>query len=249
MKTYRAVIIDDEKPAREVVIEYLENVDWVEVVKTFENPRKAVEYLNENHADLLFLDIQMPQMTGFELVDRLDELPYIIFSTAYDDYAIRAFEINAVDYLLKPYTRERFLKALQRMREIARNKGKQEQRIRALLEQVKEHVQYPKQLFVRSRDRITPVEVNDIVWIEAEGDYSRIHLENQKVFCGVGLGKLMERLDPEQFARVHRSHALALSALKDLEPDGYGGFTANLRDGTKLKVSRNYSDRISDHII
>ena len=247
MKPYQAVIVDDEPPAREVVAEYLEDVDWIAVAGSFGNPRKALEFLEENKVDLLFLDIQMPQMSGFGLVDQLDILPHIIFSTAYDEYAIRAFDINAVDYLLKPYTKKRFLEALQQVRNIAGDD--QQKRIRALLHQLKEQEDYPRQLFVRSGDRIIPVTVDDILWIEADGDYGRIHLEEETVFCGIGLGKLMERLDPERFVRVHRSHAIALSALKDLEPDGYGGFTATLSNDTEIKVSRHYAEYIKDFII
>lgn len=248
MKKYRAIIVDDEPPAREVVAEYLEDVDWIAVAESFGNPRKALEFLEENQSDLLFMDIQMPQMSGFELVDQLGSLPHIVFSTAYDEYAIRAFDINAVDYLLKPYTKKRFLKALQRVRQIANNDN-QQMRIRALLQQVKEQEDYPNQLFIRSRDRIIPVIIDDILWIEAEGDYARIHLEEETVFCGMGLGKLMERLDPECFVRVHRSHAIAFSALKNLEPDGYGGFIATLSDNTEVKVSRHYAERIKNFII
>ncbi|WP_445665638.1 LytR/AlgR family response regulator transcription factor [Fodinibius sp. AD559] len=130
MKTHQAVIIDDESPAREVVAEYLEDVDWIGVAGSFGNPHKALTFLEKNQVDLLFLDIRMPQMSGFELVDQLDTLPHIVFSTAYDEYAIRAFDINAVDYLLKPYTKKRFLEALKRVRQIAGDNN-QQKRIRA----------------------------------------------------------------------------------------------------------------------
>lgn len=249
MMELKVIIVDDEPPARNVIFEYLEEVDWVTAEQSFGNPREALQYLQEHQVDLLFLDIQMPQMTGFELVNQLDELPRIIFSTAYDEYAIRAFDINAVDYLLKPYTKERFMEALRRVRRSAEESISQQQRIRALLQQVRDKKEYPDKLFVRSRDRIVPVELDSILWIEAEGDYARIHFEDGKVLCGMGLGKLLERLDPDQFARVHRSHAVALSALDELNPDGYGGFTAVLQDGTNLKISRNYTDQIKDIII
>lgn len=245
---FRAIIVDDEPPARHVVLEYLEGVDWVEIVESFGNPGKALKFLKEARVDLIFLDIQMPQMSGFDLLDQLEDLPHIIFSTAYDKYAIRAFDINAVDYLLKPYTRERFMEALERVEEIAGDANRQE-RIRALLQQVKKDEEYPKQLFVRSRDRIVPIGVSDILWIEAEGDYSRIHYKDKKILCGVGIGKMMERLNPDNFVRVHRSHAIALSALKDLKPDGYGGFTATLTDDKELKVSRTYANNISENIL
>jgi len=249
MKNFSAIVIDDEPPARDVILEYLEDVDWVEVQQSFSNPREALSYLNNHSVDLLFLDIQMPQMNGFELVSQLEDIPKIIFSTAYDEYAIRAFDINAVDYLLKPYTKERFLEALRRVQNMATADGSQQERIQALLRQVQQKKDYPSQLFVRSRNRIVPVEVENILWIEAEGDYSQIYLGDKKLFCGLGIGKLLERLDPENFVRVHRSHAISLSALRDLSPDGYGGFTATLQDNTELKVSRTYADTIKDHII
>ncbi len=249
MMRYKAIIVDDEPPAREVIIEYLDEIDWISVKQTFGNPQKALEYFRSNPVDLLFLDIQMPQMTGFELINELNSLPHIIFSTAYDEYAIRAFDINALDYLLKPYTKERFMKALKRVENTATGVVSQQKRIQALMKQVQEEKEYPDQLFVRSRDRIIPVEVDRILWIEAEGDYSRIYFEEGKVLCGLGLGKLLERLDPDRFARVHRSYAIALFALEELKPDGYGGFTATLNDDTEIKVSRKYSDQIKDFMI
>lgn len=191
----------------------------------------------------------MPQLTGFELVEQLNELPHIIFSTAYDEYAIGAFDINAVDYLLKPYTKERFIDALERFKSYANKDTDQQKRIRALLEQIQEEKEYPNQLFVRSRNQIIPIEVEEINWIEAEGDYSRIYFGEKEVLCGKRLGKLLEQLDPEKFARVHRSYTISLFSLKDLNPDGYGGFTATLVDDKKVKVSRNYSDQIKEFII
>lgn len=250
MKKYTAIIVDDEPLAREVLLEYLEDIDWVQVSGSFGNPRKALEYLKEYQVDLLFLDIQMPKMTGFEVIDQLDKLPDIIFSTAYDKYAIRAFDINAVDYLLKPYTQERFRKALQRVNQRSeREEDDQQKRIQALLQQVENNTEYPSQLFVRSGGRIIPIQVDDVLWIEAEGDYSRIHFEDGNLLCGLGLGKLLEQLDPERFVRVHRSHAISLSAIRDLQPDGYGGFTTTLNDGTEVKISRNYSDDFKNHTI
>lgn len=245
----KAIIVDDELPARNVIVEYLEEVDWITAERSFGNPRNALEYLKKNQIDLLFLDIQMPQMTGFELINELDSLPHIIFSTAYDEYAIKAFDVNAIDYLLKPYAKERFMEALRRVKSTAGEKVSQQKRIQVLLEQVQEEKEYPDQLFVRSRDRIIPVEIDRILWIKAEGDYSRIYFDEGKVLCGLGLGKLLERLDPDRFARVHRSYAIALSAIKELNPDGYGGFKAILTDGSEVKVSRNYTDKIGEYLI
>ncbi|NGP89654.1 LytR/AlgR family response regulator transcription factor [Fodinibius halophilus] len=249
MKNYRAVIIDDEPPARDVILEYIEDINWIDVVQSVGNPHKGLDYLNNHEVDVLFLDIQMPQMTGFELVNRLDELPYIIFSTAYDEYAIHAFDINAVDYLLKPYTKARFNEAITRVQKIAGQDDTRQERIRALLKQVDEKEKYPDRLFVRSRDQIIPVEVDDIQWIEAEGDYSRIHYSEGKVLCGKGIGKLLKQLNPSDFVRVHRSYAIALSALENLEPDGHGGFMATLEGETQVKVSRSYANRIKNIII
>lgn len=251
MSSLKAVILDDEPPARNVLLEFLEELDWIEVIESFGDPHDALNFLNKTDVDLLFLDIEMPQINGFEVVSRLNknQMPHIIFSTAYDEYAIKAFDINAVDYLLKPYTKARFKEAVKKARKRVKLNDDQKTQIDSLLEQLKNEEEYPDRLFVRGAKSVKPIKVDNILWIEADGDYSRLHLKDESALCSMGLGKVLEKLDPKKFVRVHRSHALSLSALRNLEPDGYGGFTALLENDKELKVSRSYSDQIKDDMI
>ncbi|MTI89517.1 MAG: response regulator transcription factor [Balneolaceae bacterium] len=249
MDTLKAVIVDDEEPGRQVVRQYLNERPEAEVVATFTAPTKAIEYINSSTVDLLFLDIQMPGMNGFELIAKLDEIPQIIFSTAYDAYALQAFEVNAVDYLLKPYTRHRFNEAFDRALSTQESKEQEQERIQSLLKQYQEPQSYPKQLFVRVGIKIVPVPVDDIIWIKAEGDYSRIYTEEGSHLCSTGLGKLEEKLDPALFQRSHRSYLFAVNKLRKLESDGGGGFIGFMSDGSEIKVSRSHANKIKKLII
>ncbi|SMO79178.1 LytR/AlgR family response regulator transcription factor [Gracilimonas mengyeensis] len=249
MSTLKAVIVDDEEPGRAVVEEYLEDIDQVEIVASFGAPSKAVDYLNSNPADLLFLDIQMPGMDGFELLDQLDNIPQVIFSTAHDAYALRAFEVNAIDYLLKPYTQQRFNEALQRVLNKQESKEQEQERIQSIIQQYKQPNSYPDRLFVRVGVKIIPIAVDDIIWIQAEGDYSKIHTKNGAHLCSTGLGNLEDKLDPELFQRSHRSYLLAIKELQNLQSDGGGGFIAEMSDGAEVKVSRSHADDIKKLIV
>jgi len=244
----KTVIIDDEPPARELILEYLAEEDEVDVQAVFGNPVKAISYLNTHTIDLLFLDIQMPKINGFELIEQLETLPEIIFSTAYDKYAIRAFQINAVDYLLKPYTRQRFNEALNRVFNKEEPEKQRWERIKTLATQAQKKEHYPKRMFVRIGKKIVAVEMEDIIWIKAEGDYSEIHTHEQSLLCSTGLGRLEEKLDPERFIRVHRSYIIASDKIKSLESDG-GGFSGTMSDGSTIRISRSKADKIRDLLI
>ena len=248
-KSIRAVIIDDEPPARAIISEYLSDVDGITVAASFALPREAISYLNKKEIDLLFLDIQMPEINGFELIERLDTIPEIIFSTAYDKYAIRAFEINAVDYLLKPYTKERFLEALNRIQNKEEAGEQRRERIRQLAAHAQSKEHYPRRMFVRVGTKIVSVEMDEVIWIKADGDYSEIHTTDQTLLCSTGLGKLDEKLNPERFIRVHRSYIIATDKITKLESDGGGGFKGLMSDGSKIKISRSHARKIKDLLI
>ncbi len=249
MEILKAVIVDDEEPGRTVVQQYLKEIESIEVIASFSAPTKAVEFINSHTVDLLFLDIQMPVMNGFELLEKLGTLPQVIFSTAYDAYALRAFEVNAADYLLKPYTRERFNEALQRVIEKQESRQQEEERLQALISQYRAPHQYPDRLFVRVGVKIIPIQVRDIVWVKAEGDYSKIYTKTGSHLCSTGLGDLEEKLDPGLFQRSHRSYLLAINELKSLESDGGGGFVGRMSDGSEVKVSRSRADQIKKLIV
>lgn len=249
MKKWSVAILDDEPLAIQMLQEYLGEEEDMHVRNTFENPDNAVVWLNENEVDVLFLDIEMPGMNGFEVLSRLesDQLPRVIFSTAYHHYAIRAFEVNAIDYLLKPYAEDRFKKAVSKLRSGNLNEEAYEQRIQSLKSQIEDR-KYPDYLYVRKGGAIESVDISDIIWIKADGDYSIVHTNEKKYVCGMGLGELLKQLDPRKIFRAHRSHAIARPAIKKLEPNGYGGFVAYLKDGTELKISRHYGSKIKENL-
>ncbi len=246
---FRTLIIDDEPLARKMVAEYLSQYPEIEVVGMSSNGRQAVADIHTHLPDLIFLDIQMPGLSGFEVLEMIEHQPFIVFSTAYDSYAIDAFETGAVDYLLKPYDLGRFDKAVSRAIERLQKKDYAENDLSALLDAFKAHSPLKGQLLVRVRNRIVPVREEDILWIEAAGDYARIHTDEQSYLCGQGLSLLEKRLDPARFARVHRSSILAISAIRHIQSDGDGGYKATLLNGTLVKISRSFAPKIRRLIV
>jgi len=265
----RAVIVDDEPPARGLVEEFLSSYDAIEVVGQTGSVAEAVACINARPVDLVFLDIQMPDGDGFDVLEQLETLPDVVFSTAYDEYAIEAFETGAVDYLLKPYKKSRFDTAVKRV--LARHDRRSDEsdslsasgdastgtsdvadrvdRIAELLQAAKAPGDAPDRLYVRHGEKIIPVETDDVLWIEAAGDYSKLHTPEKTYLSSKGIGALTERLDEARFARVHRSHVIALSAVDHLRSDDSGGYVARLVDGTRLRVSRSYAPEIRDRIV
>jgi two-component system LytT family response regulator len=247
----RALIVDDEPPARNLIQEYLEDLPRIEPIGECGNGREAINAINEKAPDLVFLDVQMPGLDGFDVLERIDVLPDIIFSTAYDEYAIEAFDAGAVDYLLKPYSKARFRKAVGRALErYDQDDDTYADRLAALLQEAKTNAdEAPERLYVRHGDKIIPVDPEDIRWIEAAGDYSKLHTDGKSYLSSKGIGDLEERLDPTRFMRVHRSHILAFPAIDHLYSDGSGGYKAVLDDGTKVRVSRSYASDIRERLV
>jgi two-component system LytT family response regulator len=263
----RAVIVDDEPPARALVEEFLSHYDTIDVVDQAGSVAEAVTCIDDNTPDLVFLDVQMPDGDGFDVLEQIEHLPDVVFSTAYDEYAIRAFETGAVDYLLKPYKRSRFT-AVERV--LARHSHRQDEgsasaadgpassraeadayadRIADLLQAAKAPGNDLDRLYVRHGNKIIPVEMDDVLWIKAAGDYSELHTREDTFLSSKGIGELVERLDDSQFARVHRSHVIALSAVDHLRSDDSGGYVARLVDGTRLRISRSYAPEIRNRIV
>ncbi|MFB6099359.1 MAG: LytR/AlgR family response regulator transcription factor [Salinibacter sp.] len=234
-----------------MIQEYLEDIDRIEPIGECTNGREAIEAVNEKVPDLVFLDVQMPGLDGFDVLERIDTLPEIIFSTAYDEYAIEAFDAGAVDYLLKPYSKGRFRTAVERVLERHdQDDDEYADRLAALLQEAKGADETASErLYVRHGDKIIPVAPTDIRWIEAAGDYSKLHTDEKTYLSSMGIGDLEERLDPARFMRVHRSHILAFPAIDHLYSDGSGGYKAVLDDGTKVRVSRSYAPEIRDRIV
>jgi two-component system LytT family response regulator len=247
----RTLIVDDEPPARELIQEYLADHDRVEVVGTCGTGREALEAIHEQAPDLVFLDVQMPGLDGFDVLERLETLPDIIFCTAYDEYALQAFDAGAVDYLLKPYSRDRFDTAVERaLARYDQDDTDYRDQLAALLQAANvRDEQPPARLYVRHGEKIIPVDPDDLLWIEAAGDYAKLHTPDKTYLSSMGIGDLEERLDPSQFLRVHRSHMIALPAVEHFRSDGSGGYRVRLSDGTTVRVSRSYAADLRDHIM
>ncbi len=243
----RAIIVDDEPLARKVIKEYLSDFPEIKVIGECSTGRQAVKTINEQQPDVVFLDVRMPGMDGFAVLEQLTHLPRIIFSTAHSDYALKAFEIHAFDYLLKPYDRARFSKAVRRLLSSNITPAERLDRLASVLQQVT-GTHHPERIFVRHGRRIVAVPTNEILFIEADGDYSKLHTLKGTYLCAQSLQTLEERFDSQKFLRVHRSALIATNAVDHLQSDGEGGFLATLKNGKVVRVSRTYALKVKSLI-
>jgi two-component system LytT family response regulator len=243
MDNIRTVLVDDEKPARTRLTDLLEKHRGIHIVGVASDGNQALTLIREQRPELLFLDIQMPDLDGFGVLRQLDPnlMPVTVFVTAYDKYAIQAFEAHAFDYLLKPFSDERFEAALERARrQIQTQKaGELASRVTNL---VSAHPPAERidRLLIRSSSRVTFLEVADIDWIEAAGVYVNIHCGGKSILHRSTIGHLHGRLDPERFVRIHRSAIINTTRIRELQPRTHGDYSLMLKDGTELTLSRSY---------
>jgi len=223
----KALIVDDERLARVELRRLLAAHPEIEIVGEASDGQEAVEAIAALDPDLLLLDIQMPGISGFELLERLEHLPQVIFTTAYDEYAIKAFEVNALDYLLKPVTPERLASALERMRPTE---------TRAPLEQV----------FVRDGERCWIVRLPEIFLLESEGNYTRVHFREESPLIRRTLNALEERLDADAFFRANRAQIINLKWIDKVDIAVAGGLVVTLRGGRTIEMSRRQSDKLRE---
>lgn len=235
----KVLLIDDEAAGRKMISQYLAEYKEFVVIGEANNGVDAVKLINEFKPDLIFLDIQMPGMTGFDVLTHIDEIPQVIFSTAYDKYALEAFEVHAVDYLLKPYTRERFRKAIERIRNSEGTAG-----LKPLAESLlMDKPSYPERILVQLAKKLITISVHDIIRIEADGDYSSLITENGKYLSNYGISKLSERLDNEVFIRVHRSSVINLNYIKEVNKY-VSSYDVVMQNNDLVRVSRGYMDNL-----
>jgi len=241
----KVIIVDDEAPARKLIKEFLESHKDLIIIEECNNGVDAVMAINTFKPDLVFLDIQMPGLTGFEVLQRLDEMPQIIFSTAYDQYAFKAFEVHAVDYLLKPFKQERFDEAIEK---IMTNDKSYLNQIQTLVNGLNEQETHLTNILVSVRNKLINIPVNDIIYIQADGNYAKLILEKGSHLTSYGLSKLEEKLNPQQFIRVHRSTVININNVKEAYsyPSSYELIMTN---GDMVKVSRSYLDNIRKLIV
>ncbi len=249
-KRLRAIIVDDEQLGRQKILEMLKNDHSVEVIAECTNGRDAVEAIRSKLPDLLFLDIQMPGLDGFGVLEALDQhhLPAVIFVTAYDQYAVQAFEVHALDYLLKPFDKERFHSALQRAKSYIeqQKQGDARERVLALLEGLRAARRQASRLVVKSGGRVFFLKTEEIDWIEAAGNYVRLHVGNETHLLRETMSAIEKKLDPNQFIRIHRSTFVNMEKIKELQPWFHGEYVVILRDGTQLTMSRSYRNHLPE---
>src|SRR5512143_539566 len=245
----RTVIVDDEELARDRIQTLLELQPDVEVVGVCADGPSAVELIDRTQPDLVFLDVQMPGMDGFEVVENLErtKVPAIVFVTAHDAHALRAFEIHALDFLLKPFDQTRFEKALERARgRLTQTKETVlDSRLVTLLEELHEERKYSERLIVKSSGRVFFVRTEEIDWVDDATTSAEIYTKSDAHLLRESMKNMEAKLDPKTFVRIHRSAIVNIDHIKELEPWFHGEYIVILHDGTRLTASRVFSDRLS----
>jgi len=241
----RAVIVDDEPLARKRLRELLAERADIELVGEAVDGTSAIQAIDDLRPDLVFLDVEMPEATGLEVLERISHDPFVIFTTAYDRYAVAAFELQAIDYLLKPFGEERLARALDRV-STSGDARSSARRARAALSLNGGPVDH---LLVRDRGRLVPVAVRDIVRLEAGDDYTSVHTRGRNYLVYLTLQDFERMLDPARYVRVHRSHIVNLSHVAQFTPAEGGRFVLEMTDGTKLPVSRAHAKALRERAV
>jgi two-component system, LytTR family, response regulator len=238
MTRVRALIVEDEPLARTRLRELLADVDWMECVGEADSGTGAVAAIDTLHPDLVFLDIQLPEFDGLEVLRRAAHQPLVVFTTAFDRYAVSAFELAALDYLLKPFGVERFRAALSRVRKTIDEGAAPETRERAEEALSTERSGPLTRFFVRDRGKLYPISVRDVERLEADDDYVRVYVKGRVHLVYLTLNDFERRLDPERFLRVHRTHIVNLDYVSHLVPHEGSRIEVQMRDGAKVLASR-----------
>lgn len=238
----RVLLVDDEPLARSVIREYLEEEKEIEILAECNDGFEALKFLQENEADLLFLDIQMPKINGFEMLELLDKPPAVIFTTAFDEFAIKAFEASAIDYLLKPFSRERFQKALAKVRD--KSLQKQMAVSQEELSNGNGYLKQSNRVVIRDQGKVIIIPLSDIFYFEASDDYVRIHSRQGKFLKTKTLSSYEKALAGQSFIRVHRSYLLNVDFISRIEPHEKESYLAILTTGDRVPVSKSGYSKI-----
>jgi two-component system LytT family response regulator len=235
--TIKAIIIEDEELSRKLIISYLKDFSEIEIIRECNNGFEGIKAINELNPHLVFLDIQMPKLNGFEMLELLDNIPEIIFITAHNEFAIKAFELNAVDYLLKPYSKERLIEAVQKAIDRIKSRRPAVKNIGNLINQSLGDTL--ERVVVKSGSKIKVIPVQKIHYLEAQDDYVMIYTEDSKHLKQATMNFFETNLDPKQFIRVHRSYIVKIDQVVQLEPYEKDNYVAILKSGAKIKVSKS----------
>ncbi|MDP8245176.1 MAG: LytTR family DNA-binding domain-containing protein [Candidatus Hinthialibacter antarcticus] len=245
---YKALIVDDEALARRTILTSLKAFPEVKVAAECSNGMEATEAILQHKPSLVFLDIQMPVMDGLEVINAIGaaEMPFVIFVTAYDQYAIEAFEKHAFDYLLKPYPPKRFNSALKRVLGFIekQQEGAQSDRLLQVMQEIQLTPKHITRLAIRTTSRIFFLQVSEIDWVEAAGNYVEVHTNNEAHLLRETMTNLEAKLDPQSFLRIHRSAIINIDHIQEIQPDGHD-YIVVLRDGKKLGMGRKYKEKLN----
>ena len=249
--TVRVLVVDDETVARRRIRRLLAAEPDVAIVGECGDGASALQAINREQPDIIFLDVQMPELDGFEVVRAAPAgLPGVVFVTAYDRYALRAFDVHAVDYLLKPFDRERFKQALTRaQRQLERSTGGDlERRLTAIVQDLKPARTRADRFVVKSGGRIFFVRTAEIDWIEAAGNYVKLHVGNDSHLIRETMNAVEARLSSDMFVRIHRCHIVNIEQVRELQPWFNGEYVVFLKNGTRLTLSRGYRERLRERV-
>lgn len=232
----RALLVDDERLARVEFTRLLEKFPDIEIIGEASNGEEAIEKIEELNPDLVFLDIQMPGMTGFEVLEHLHIVPNIIFVTAYDEYALKAFEVNALDYVLKPVELNRLEKAIEKVKSETKSNSNL----------TDEKLNYDSQIFIKDGEKCWFVKMEKVRMFESEGNYVRLYFENSKPMILKSLNNLEKRLNDKEFFRISRKYIINLTWIEKVEAWFNGGLRVTLKSGEKLEISRRQTSRFKE---
>lgn len=239
----KAILVDDEPLARSILSEYLESYPQVQVVAACNDGFEGAKAIMQYQPDIVFLDIQMPKINGFEMLEVIDKRPSIVFTTAFDDYAIRAFEQHAVDYLLKPITKKRFDQAMNKLLDLQKLENRNTH-TQQLLDNVLGTSSNLERVIVKTGNNIKIIPVDHIIYLEADDDYVRIHTDDGTFLKNKTMTSFEKQLDPNQFVRVHRSFIVKIAHITRLEPAERDSYVAVLVNGRQVSVSKSGYGRL-----
>ncbi|KAF0151517.1 MAG: two component transcriptional regulator LytTR family [Ignavibacteria bacterium] len=246
MKKIRTLIIDDEQLGRDLIKAYIAKHEGYEVLAECNNGFDGIKQINEMKPDLIFLDIQMPKLTGFEMLELIDSPPVIIFTTAYDQYALKAFDVNATDYLLKPFSEDRFNDSLVKAEKLLSNKAVSLSKFQDILKTAEASREALERVVVKNQQKITLVPVEEIKYIEAQDDYTMLYAEKGNFLKQKTMKYFEESLNSKDFVRIHRSYIVRLALIKQIELLEKESYQIILHDGKKLPVSKTGYSKLKD---
>jgi two-component system, LytTR family, response regulator len=235
----KAIIIDDEQLARDLIRSFLLAHPSIQLIGECSDGFEGMKTIQELKPDLIFLDIQMPKITGFEMLELIEDPPVVIFTTAYNEFAIKAFEMNAVDYLLKPFSRDRFSKALEKAEEKCKHKEEDQKKLKELVNNNIYPSEKIERILVKTGSKIKIIPVNDLQYLEAQDDYVMLYIKEGKYLKQQTMKFFEAHLDPSLFVRIHRSYIVNINEVVQIEAYEKESYCAVLKNHTKLPISKS----------